>query len=218
MGLQENRAELTYWQQWHENYQSPDSSLSRRLAVVRQRIGEALDQRPPGPVRVVSMCAGDGRDLLGVLQNHPRAGDVSGRLVELDSILAERARADAPPGIEIACRDAGLSDAYAGAVPANLLLCCGVFGNVSDEDILNTIHAWPMLCTSGATVIWTRGAFRSGPDLRNDVRQWVGLAGFDEIAFDGPPENYGVGVARMVRTPEPLRRNVHFFTFLSRDT
>ena len=209
---------MTHWQQWHENYQSPDFSLSRRLAVVQRRIREALDQCSPGPVRVASMCAGDGRDLLGVLQNHPRAGDVSGRLVELDAVLAERARADALPGIEIACRDAGLSDAYAGAAPADLLLCCGVFGNVSDEDILNTIHAWPMLCASGATVIWTRGAFRSGPDLRNDVRQWIQLAGYEEIAFDGPPEKYGVGVARMVRNPEPYQRGVRFFTFLSRDT
>ena len=218
MGLQNDNAELTGWQQWHENYERPDSSLTRRLAVVQRRIGEALDQCPPGPIRVVSMCAGDGRDLFGVLQNHPRAEDVSGRLVELDVVLAEQARNNAPMSIEIACRDAGLSDAYEGAVPANLLLCCGVFGNVSDEDILNTIHAWPMLCAVGATVIWTRGAFRSRPDIRNDVRQWVQRAGFEEIAFDGPPESYGVGVARMVRNPEPFQRDVYFFTFRSNDT
>ena len=38
----------------------------------------------------------------------------------------------APPSVEIVCADAGGSNAYEGAVPANLLLCCGVFGNVSD--------------------------------------------------------------------------------------
>lgn len=218
MGLQDNKADSTDWQQWHENYQRPDSSLSRRLAVVRRRISETLDQCPPGPIRVVSMCAGDGRDLLGVLETHERAGDVSGRLVELDRELAERAWRAAPPRISVSCRDAGESDAYEGAVPANLLLCCGVFGNISDEHIRATIQAWPILCASGATVVWTRGAFRSGTDLRNDVRQWVQLAGFKEIAFDGPPERYGVGVARMVCSPEPLQRGARFFTFRSSDT
>ncbi len=208
-----DKANTTHWQQWHENYASADSSLSRRLAVVRGRIGQALEQCPLGPIRVASICAGDGRDLLGVLPNHPRANDVSGRLVELDPVLAEQARSHAPASIEIACRDAGYSDAYEGAVPANLLLCCGVFGNVSDADILTTIHAWPMLCASGATVIWTRGAFSSGPDLRDTVRQWVRDEGFEEVAYDGPPEKYGVGVARMVRSPEPFQKGVHFFTF-----
>jgi hypothetical protein len=214
MGLQDNKAGMTDWRQWHENYQRPDSLLARRLIVVRQRISEALDQCPSGLIRVVSMCAGDGRDLLGVLQHHPRAGDVVGRLVELDLVLAERARTDAPATIEIACRDAGQSEAYEGAVPADLVLCCGVFGNVSNDDIRTTINAWPMLCAPEATVIWTRGAFSSGPDLREDVREWVRLAGFNEVAFDGPPEKYGVGVAKMVRNSEPYRAGVHFFRFL----
>src|SRR6185436_14614405 len=108
----------THWIQWHEKYDDPDSHLPRRLAVVRARIAEALERCSPGPIRVVSMCAGDGRDLLYVLQTHPRAADVSGRLVELNPALAERARAAAhpersraatqskePPQIEIACRD-----------------------------------------------------------------------------------------------------------------
>ncbi|GAC1435025.1 MAG: hypothetical protein NVSMB6_31930 [Burkholderiaceae bacterium] len=159
------------------------------------------------------MCAGDGRDLLGVLPQHPRASDVGGRLVELDPMLAERARTVAPRAIEIACRDAGHSEAYDGVVPANLLLCCGLFVIVSDEDILNTIHAWPMLCAPNARVIWTRGAFSTGPDLRETVRSWVTLVGFEEIAFDGPPESYGVGVAKMVRAPEPYRPGVRLFTF-----
>jgi hypothetical protein len=116
----------THWVQWHKKYDDPESHLQRRLAVVRNRIAEALDRRPPGPIRVVSMCAGDGRDLLHVLQTHPRSADVSGRLIELNPALAERARAAAPPQIEIACRDAGESDAYEGAVPVDLLLCCGV--------------------------------------------------------------------------------------------
>jgi hypothetical protein len=55
------------WQAWHEKYDDPASSLARRLRVVQARIREALDACPPGRVRVVSLCAGQGRDLLEVL-------------------------------------------------------------------------------------------------------------------------------------------------------
>jgi len=200
------------WVQWHEEYSDPDSSRSRRLATVRKRIAEALDRFPAGSIRVASMCAGDGRDLLGVLQSHPRAGDVSGRLVELDPRLAERARAAAPSTIEVRRADAGESDAYEGVVPVNLLLCCGVFGNITEDDIRNTIESWRMLCGSGANVIWTRGSFE--PDLRPTIREWVRLAGFEELSFDGTGETYGVGVAGMVRAGEPYRKGIHFFSFL----
>ena len=203
---------MTDWIQWHEGYNNPDSGLSQRLGVVRRRIAEALDRSPAGPIRVASLCAGDGRDLLGVLQNHPRAGDVSGRLVELDQRLAERARLSAPAAIEVLCSDAGTSDAYEGIVPVNLLLCCGVFGNITEADIQNTIDSWSMLCASEATIIWTRHTRE--PDLTPQIRQWVREAGFEELSFDGGNKKYGVGVARMVRAGKPYRKGVHFFSFV----
>ena len=203
------------WIQWHTQYDDPSSSLSRRLAVVRKRIAEALDQLPQGRIRVLSLCAGDGRDLLGVLANHPRARDVTGRLVELNPQLAERARASAPAGIEVVCGDAGSSDSYEGAVPVELLLCCGVLGNISEEDVHKTIEAWSMFCAPNAVVIWTRGhRGPSEPDLRNPMRQWVREAGFEELSFDGMDDDFGVGVARMIRDPKPYPTGIRLFTFV----
>ena len=46
------------WHAWHNAYDDPGSSLARRLAVVRARIADTLDAAPPGPLRAVSMCAG----------------------------------------------------------------------------------------------------------------------------------------------------------------
>ena len=71
------------WERWHDAYE-PGGRLEGRLACVQERIRELLDERPPGPIHVVSMCAGQGRDLLPVLSTHPRRDDVSARLVELD--------------------------------------------------------------------------------------------------------------------------------------
>lgn len=203
---------MTDWIEWHKKYEAPESSLARRLSVVRRRIGEALDQLPPGNIRVISMCAGDGRDLLGVLAHHPRAGDVTGRLVEWNSQLVDRARAAAPSTIEVLCGDAGISDSYDGAVPVDLLLCCGVLGNITEEDIHKTINSWSMLCSPQAIVIWTRGS--SEPDIRNELRQWVHEAGFEELSFDGMEDSYGVGVAKRSGETKPYERGVRFFSFV----
>src|SRR5690348_11527682 len=113
------------WGAWHDAYDDPGSSLAQRLAVVQARIAAALDAAPPGPLHAVSMCAGQGRDLIPVLASHPRGRDVTARLVELDPALAAAARRAAGeaglPGVEVVTGDASLTDAYAGLVPAHLV-------------------------------------------------------------------------------------------------
>ena len=78
--------------------------------------------------------------------------------------------------------DASLVASFADALPADVLLLCGIFGNVSDRDIERTVQAAPALCRTGATVIWTR--HRRPPDLTPQVRAWFTESGFEEVAFD----------------------------------
>ena len=85
------------WIDWHAGY-ADGSPLAARLRVVQEFITRALDDAPPGPIPVVSICAGDGRDLLGVVTEHPRGADVRARLVELDPQLAAAGRATRSPG------------------------------------------------------------------------------------------------------------------------
>jgi hypothetical protein len=201
------------WVAWHSAYDD-DTPLHHRLLAVQKRIRDALDGRPSRPIRVVSMCAGEGRDLLEVLADQHRAPDVRGRLVELDPELAARAAAQAPAGIEVACADAGLTDAYVGAVPADLVLVCGVFGNISDGDIEGTVRTLPAFCATGATVIWTR--HRRPPDLTVQIRRWFAEANFEPVAFDTPSEyEWSVGVHRFVADPMPLVGGRRLFSFLS---
>src|SRR3954471_14390469 len=131
-------ADHTDWQEWHRDYDDPGSPLSRRLAVVQRRLRDAVDARPAGPIRLVSACAGEGRDVAGALAGHPRAADVVGRLVELDpgnaAVARTMLREAHLDGCEVIEADAGQSDVYAGAVPADVVLLCGIFGNVSDDD------------------------------------------------------------------------------------
>jgi hypothetical protein len=60
------------WYTWHHDYDDPGSALARRLAAVQDQIRVALDQAEPGLLRAISVCAGQGRDLIGALAGHPR--------------------------------------------------------------------------------------------------------------------------------------------------
>ncbi len=84
-----------------------------------------------------------------------RGPDVRGRLIELDAQNVQVARSLARDGVEVVQADAAGTDAYIGAAPADLLLLCGIFGNISDEDVERTARAVPQLCEPGATVVWT---------------------------------------------------------------
>jgi hypothetical protein len=208
------------WWEWHGPYDDPASPLSERLTIVQRHLRGAFDRCPAGPIRVISMCAGQGRDLLPVLAEHSRRRDVLACLVELDRRNIEWARAAAgrATGVTIDIRqvDAGFTDAYAGAVPAAIVLACGIFGNITEEDIHRTVSALPTLCAGDATVIWTR--HRRPPDLTPTIRQWFGEAGFSEEAFETPDGTFfGVGAERFIGAPRPLEPGRRMFTFVGFD-
>jgi hypothetical protein len=208
----------TDWVAWHARYDDPDSTLARRLVVVQARIAEALEAVPPGPIRVVSMCAGQGRDLIGALAGHPRRGDVRARLVEWEPRLVEAARVAVAEaglgGIEVVRGDAALTDSYAGAVPADVVLACGVFGNIIDADVARTVAALPQLTAVGGTVVWTR--HRREPDLVPAIDGWFAAAGFTRGWLSEPSARFGVGVHRSTEAPPPLRPGQRMFTFVDR--
>jgi hypothetical protein len=208
------------WAEWHQPYDDPDSLLSGRLRRVQAHLRVLLGRQPPGPVALISLCAGQGRDVIGVLAGHPRRADVSARLVELDPRNAEHARraaADAGlSGVEVAEADAGRADAYAGAVPAQIIVACGIFGNISDADVAGTVAALPGLCAPGAGVIWTRHT--RAPDLTPAIQGWLAAAGFAEEAFEAPAgTRQGIGRHRLAGPTAPFPAGRQLFTFAGFD-
>jgi hypothetical protein len=194
------------------------------LLIVQRFIREFLTARAGDDVSVVSVCAGQGRDILGVLAEHPDRGSVRGYLVELDPTntaeAARRAQAARIDGIEVITGDGSATDIYAHMVPADLVLVCGVFGNIPTDDIYRTIEFLPQFCARNATVIWTR--HRAMPDLTPTIRKWFQRLGFVELAFEStgaeaprpgrfPPQ--AVGAHRWPREAVPLSLGQRLFTF-----
>lgn len=200
------------WRAWHQRYDDPGSELARRLLTVQAQVRDALDRAPAGPIPVISLCAGQGRDLLGVLRDHPRAADVRARLVELDPELAATAREQAPENVEVVTGDASLTDQYDGFVPAELLLLTGIFGNITNTDIQRTIAGARMFCRTGATVIWTR--HREEPDLVPSICDWFEARGFERVWVSGKDAGFGVGVHRFTGSPQPLVKGQTLFSFV----
>lgn len=206
------------WYVWHEQYDDPKTGLARRLELVRERVRAALDEAPPGPLRAISLCAGQGTDLIGALAGHPRRGDVTARLVELDPLNTEAARRLAAEAglacVEVVTGDASLASQYADMAPADLVLVCGLFGNVTDADIEATVGYCTQLCATGGTVIWTRGRWE--PDLTPQVCAWFEERGFERVWLSDAAEPGGqcVGAHRFTGTPSPLDPGAVMFTFV----
>jgi len=206
------------WFEWHDLYQT-DARLQQRLEIVREYIKTSLNHTPAGRIRIVSVCAGDGRDLLGAIAHHPRTQDIQARLVELNPQLVERGResiaaAGLTEQLTFINGDATSSNAYVGAVPADIVLVCGVFGNLPDEaELRRLIGNLKVLAKPDAFILWTRG-HSQGIAYSEVVRQQFREANFEEIDFRlTATGDMGIGLHRYRGETAPLPENQTLFVF-----
>lgn len=61
------------WFGWHRGYDGP---LATRLEMVKCQIDAALTETSAEKIRVLSICAGQGHDIVGSLQRFDRRADV----------------------------------------------------------------------------------------------------------------------------------------------
>ena len=108
--------------------------------------------------------------------------------------------------MDVRTADAGSLHSFRDRMMGDVLMLCGIFGNISDADVEHCVDAARALVQPGGTVIWTRGSRVGSGDPSEetgDAAEWVrGLfvaAGFEEIAYVAPADaSYRVGVCRAV--------------------
>lgn len=208
------------WLDWHRVYDDPSSPFVWRLHAVQFQISKTCSERPRGPIRAISMCAGQGHDLIGALRSHPRRDDVLALLVERDERNVARAQQAAAQaglsGFKVVAGDASNSSWYADAVPCDLILACGMLGNIDPSGLPALIDELLRLSAEGAVVIWTYN--RLDPQKAEALREMFVASGFEELAYEessmGPEV---VGVSRLAGPPKQFRNDVTMFTFVGYD-
>ncbi|MFE6364309.1 class I SAM-dependent methyltransferase [Streptomyces sp. NPDC057806] len=157
--------------------------------------------------------------MLEVLADHHRRDEIRALLVELDprntALAAERALAVGLRHVEVVTADASLTEHYLGMVPADVVLVCGVFGNITEEDVERTVDACSQLCRTGGTVIRTR--HRGAPDMVPLICEWFETRGFERQWLAEQHAGFGVGAHRFTGEPGPLVMGVHLFSFVGYD-
>jgi hypothetical protein len=155
--------------------------------------------------------------VLEVLAQRSDAERVSAVFVEVHPVIADRARHSAAAvaaHVEIRTADAGLTNTYLGAVPAEVVLLVGILGNISDTDLARTITTAPALCRPAATLLWSRA--RADGDRNDLVRARFTAAGFTQLDYAtwDSGTRPAVGVLRYDGPPMPLPTGTQLFTFL----
>ena len=207
------------WVTWHERYNT-NRGLKARLKAVCGQIENCLNACPPGQIRVVSVCCGDGRDLLTALINHPREKDVVAYLIDQERALIESGQDSANLSgighqLNFIVGDATLASSYKGIVPADLVLVCGVFGHVLKEDLPKLVQSLGGMCKTGGYVIWTRHAKAWDGEIHVPlINQLFEQTGFEPISFSVTEEGAScIGTYRYKEQPAPLAASSKLFNF-----
>ena len=215
------------WQQWHQGYDR-NPALKKRLVLVRKHLSKCLDRSAPGEVRIISVCAGDGRDLLSTLAGHERLADARARLVELDpNLVADGEKACKALGlsghVEFVNGDATDVSSYLTAAPANDVVMCGMLGLIDRTELPNVVRAMQALCAPKGHVIWTRRLdWRDGVGQTKVLQNLLAQAGFRRVMlsvtafgalfFKSSRPSFAVGTHRYDGEPLPLPESGHVFT------
>jgi len=209
------------WYSWHAPYDALHTAQTDRLGVVQDVLADVLDAAPAGPLTGVSICSGQARDLLPVLIHHPRGADVGARMIELEplnaSFLHGALGSTRLVDVEVVVADAGTTTPYVGAVPADLVLLCGVFANVDLADASRTVSMLPALCAPGGTVVWT--SYGPGLDDADEVLALLETSGFERLVLhrsDDAEDGHVVAAHRYTGAGRALPADERFFRFRER--
>lgn len=207
------------WAKWPDRYDD-SLPLQVRLAAVRAQVSAFLDECPPGPVRILSLCSGDGRDVLPVVSAHARLRDVEVWCIDANAKTLDRGKESArQAGLQrkthFVQADAGLAASYADVVPADLVILSGMLGHLTSHDALNLFHRLPALCRTNGSVLWSRLnrgiGNRQIPALREVLRE----SGFEEVFLEETmPNEFVVARAHFRGTEAKLAFGEVLFRFV----
>jgi hypothetical protein len=217
------KAHTMDWMAWHKNYEA-SPALKTRLLVVREHLARCFDAQHPGVIQMLSICAGDARDLIGVLATHPRRLDVKAYLIENNTELAVQGKkvieeAGFEKELHYIIGDATISSTYLGLVPVDVVLMAGVFGNLRSEEVGRLVQNLCVLCKPEGVVIWTRHRrLHDGLNQIKLIRRCFDESDFEEVHIENTPDDaFTIGSHRYKGTVQVLYSGIKLFEFTGYD-
>jgi SAM-dependent methyltransferase len=211
------------WTHWYKHYDATPR-IQARLRVVQRQIIEFVNECPAGPITIVSVCSGDGRDLVGALADHPRRNGVAAWLLDAHADTFDRGKEAArAAGLErqlhFVLADATRADSYRDIVPADLVLISGVLGHLRPDGVASLLSALPMLCKPGGGVILNRGLLlNDGARQVPAIRQILRSTGFEEMDYEvTSADGFACLRARLAGPSRPLDTDRVLFEFVGLD-
>ena len=195
---------------------------------MRRHLSACLDASPSGGIRIISVCAGDGRDVLGAIADHRRRDDVRARLVEIDQHLvadgeAARDGLGLSESVEYVAGDATDPVSYEPVAPASIVMMCGMLGLVDRHELVNVVRTMRALCAPGGHVVWTRRLdWRDGREQTRCLLRSMADSRFRQEKYDvtsraapwskSTKMRFGVGTHRFEGQPAVLADRRPLFT------
>lgn len=159
-----------------------------------------------GPITILGVCSTGDRLVASALSQHRDVGRLTAAFVEDDAGLAAAAsgalRGLGGPGLTVVYGDPGLSDTYAGRVPADLVLLGADVVDGAQVRRRGLGEALPTMLTARGHLAWwsARGASLAA------WQRTLSAAGLDTVA-SGPDW----GFCRLVDRARPLRDGVRLY-------
>ncbi|MNR04651.1 hypothetical protein D3C85_1206300 [compost metagenome] len=152
-----------------------------------------------------------------MLAHYPNSDNIHSYLVEIDERLVQECKHTVSDrglqNVTVVKGDASLLRTYRDVIPADLILLCGIFGNIANEDILNTIESLAQLSKQGTRVVWTRNL--RDPKVVPMIRHSFTANDFKEVDYrTTSDDSYAIGIYEFYGLSQRLKDDIQLFTFI----
>lgn len=208
------------WNQWLDRYET-NQPLRERLTFVVSHIAKAILDCHEDPVPVLSVCAGDGRDLVVALSSMESKRMVRADLIESNPDVVSKGRNlvaehGLSQSVKFRCADATKRRTYQYLTPAKVVIVSGVFGNLRDIDAARLIRLLHSLCQPDSLVIWTRNLveFDDGGSATDKIREILRASDYEETRFERTQSGvFAIATHRYRGQTKPLPTDEILFDF-----
>ena len=189
------------WNDWHmQEYNNVASTPYQRNQIVQEYIKDFISDKEE--LVIVSMGAGQGRDILPLLHNN-----ITHTVYLIDTeqkclnYAEEYSLFNKIDNVHLINEDAFVLKTYNDIPKADLIIFCGMLNNVNEDDVNKFAKYTTLLLKDGGEIIWSRRTYDN--DYNKELRAIFTNNGYVELNYTKNDTSF-VCKSKMVSRPEIL--------------